>query len=280
MSNFQHTQDRLISYFLQVAHSQAPLVLVSTLSLAYLSVVLPIAAIQGADITSTKSKNISTVSLYLFTWILLVVYTSVLRGQKIGGLYWVTIWNFLAFLSVLVTFAQSLVGLSSGGYPASVDEEVAGEVEESVQSASSPARKYVRGIEHVPGSGRAHAETDDDGDDRDDDEDGVTRETEPTEITPLMHQHRRYGPDGRVVVDAVDDPGEFKQPMCLPRLPNPLVGYPTTPVHKGNEFTWWTIQIILGVPIPALLVYEITVLLLGALPQTLVDGSSASIGKQ
>ena len=37
---------------------------------------------------------------------------------------------------------------------------------------------------------------------------------------------------------------------------------------------------ILTVPFPALLVYEITVLLLGALPQTVVDGSSASTGEQ
>lgn len=37
---------------------------------------------------------------------------------------------------------------------------------------------------------------------------------------------------------------------------------------------------ILAVPIPALLVYEIAVLLLGSLPQTLVDGSGPSTGKQ
>ena len=36
---------------------------------------------------------------------------------------------------------------------------------------------------------------------------------------------------------------------------------------------------VLGIPIPALLVYEIAVLLLGALPQTLVDGSSAITGE-
>lgn len=194
----------------QVVHSQAPLVLVSTLSLAYISVVLPITVIKNAGITPTKSKKISTISLYIFTWVLLVVYTSVLRGQKIGGLYWATIWNFLTFLSVLIIFAQSIVGLSYRGQDASVYEQVAGDDEETVPDASSPNRKYVRGIEHVPGPGQAHAETSDDGDDRDDEDDGgVTRETEPTEITPLMHQHRGYGPDGRVVVDSVDDPGEY-----------------------------------------------------------------------
>lgn len=207
------TTERLIRGF-QVVHSQAPLVMVSTLSLAYLSLVLPITVIKNAGITPTKSKKISTISLYIFTWALLVVYTSVLRGQKIGGLYWATIWNFLAFFSVLIIFAQSLVGLSYRGQNATVYEQVAGEVEDSVPNASSPNRKYVRGIEHVPGSGHAHGETSDEGDNRDDEGDsGETRETQPTEITPLMHQHRSYGEDGRVVVDSVDDPGECRCPV-------------------------------------------------------------------
>ena len=196
----------------QVVHSQAPLVLVSALSLAYLSIVLPITVIKNTGITPTKCKKISTISLYIFTWVLLVIYTSVLRGQKIGGLYWATIWNFLAFLSVLIIFAQSVVGLSYRGQNASVYEQVAGDPEESVPDTSSPSRKYVRGIEHVPGAGQSHGGMSDDGDERDDEEDGgATRETDPTEITPLMHQHRTYGPDGRVVVDAVDDPGEYGQ---------------------------------------------------------------------
>jgi len=139
-----------------------------------------------------------------------VIYTSVLRGQKIGGLYWATIWHFLAFLSVLIIFVQSLVGLSYRGQNASVYEQVAGEVGEDVPNVSSPNRKYARGIEHVPGASQSPGGTSDDGDDRGDEDDGgpgVTRETDPTEITPLIHQHRTYGPDGRVVVDAVDDPG-------------------------------------------------------------------------
>lgn len=215
-----------------MVHSQAPLVLVSTLSLAYLSVVLPITVIKNAGITPTKSKKISTISLYIFTWILLVVYTSVLRGQKIGGLYWATIWNFLAFLSVLIIFAQSLVGLSYRGQNGSVYEQVSSDVEDTVPDVSSPNRKYVRGIEHVPGPGQAHGETSDDGDNRDDEDDGgVTRETEPTEITPLMHQHRGYGPDGRVVVDAVDDPGEYRylHTMIAPYQPTRRIShYPGT----------------------------------------------------
>ena len=137
----------------------------------------------------------------------------------------------MAFLLVLIIFSQSLVGLSNQGQNASVYEQVAVDAEESVPDASSPNRKYVRGIEHVPGAGQAHGETSDDGDDRDDedkeDDGGVTRETDPTEITPLMHQHRRYGPDGRVVVDAVDDPGEYRHPhaIIVPYQPMHRISY-------------------------------------------------------
>jgi len=62
------------------------------------------------------------------------------------------------------------------------------------------------------------------------------------------------------VVDAVDDPG-----------------HPTPQVPQGDETIWWAAQMILGLPIPALLVYEIALILLGAMPQTLVDGSSTKI---
>lgn len=62
-------------------------------------------------------------------------------------------------------------------------------------------------------------------------------------------------------------------------LTNPRTGYPTTQEPQGDEIAWWIAQMILSVPIPALLVYEITTLLMGALPQTLIDGSSAGTGE-
>ena len=63
------------------------------------------------------------------------------------------------------------------------------------------------------------------------------------------------------------------------RFINPHVGHPTPQVPQGDETIWWAAQMILGLPIPALLVYEIAVILLGAMPQTLVDGSSTKIGE-
>jgi len=60
---------------------------------------------------------------------------------------------------------------------------------------------------------------------------------------------------------------------------DPRVEYSVSQAPQGDEIAWWIAQMILSVPIPALLVYELVVLLLGALPQTLIDGSSASTGK-
>ena len=62
-------------------------------------------------------------------------------------------------------------------------------------------------------------------------------------------------------------------------LTNPCTGYPTTQGPQGDEIARWIAQMILSVPVPALLIYEITGLLSGALPQTLIDGSSAGTGQ-
>ena len=62
------------------------------------------------------------------------------------------------------------------------------------------------------------------------------------------------------------------------RLIDYRIGYPATQESQGDEIRWWIAQMILGVPIPALFVYEIAALLLCALPQTLINGSSAGTG--
>ena len=86
-------------------------------------------------------------------------------------------------------------------------------------------------------------------------------ETDPTEITPLMHQHRRVSQSGREYV-TLDEPGDVK-----------LGGRP------AEEYGWWIAQIVLLVPSTAILLFQVEVLLLNALRHTLVDGSSPALGK-
>ncbi|KII95471.1 hypothetical protein PLICRDRAFT_98578 [Plicaturopsis crispa FD-325 SS-3] len=69
---------------------------------------------------------------------------------------------------------------------------------------------------------------------------GEEVETEPTEITPLVQQRRR--------VSKKDQDG--------------TIG-------------WWILQMLVVVPVPAILIFHIGVFLLAALAQTLADGSSA-----
>jgi hypothetical protein len=80
-------------------------------------------------------------------------------------------------------------------------------------------------------------------------EEGEEHEPEPTEQTPLIQQ----------------------QPL-LPRL------QPAIKKDEGGAIGWWILQAIVMVPVPVILVLHITILLLGALPQTLADGSSPVIG--
>ncbi|KAF8899041.1 hypothetical protein BD779DRAFT_1666782 [Infundibulicybe gibba] len=44
-----------------------------------------------------------------------------------------------------------------------------------------------------------------------------------------------------------------------------------------DKMVWWSVQMLLAVPVPVILVMHVTVILLGALPQTLADGSPAVI---
>jgi hypothetical protein len=74
-------------------------------------------------------------------------------------------------------------------------------------------------------------------------------EAEPTEHTPLIQQ----------------------QPL-IPRL------HPAIKKDEGGAIGWWILQVLVMVPVPVILVLHITVLLLGASPQTLADGNSPAIG--
>ncbi|KAJ8697185.1 hypothetical protein PTI98_006984 [Pleurotus ostreatus] len=76
-------------------------------------------------------------------------------------------------------------------------------------------------------------------------------ETEPTEITPLVAQQR-----ARSRTPHSDD---------LKSEENGAVG-------------WWILQFLAVVPLPVILFSHIGIILLGALPQTLADGSSATVG--
>jgi hypothetical protein len=61
----------------------------------------------------------------------------------------------------------------------------------------------------------------------------------------------------------------------------PLVSRPLTPPpDKGQgAIGWWILQLLLVVPLPVILVFHISVMLLGAMNQTLTDGNSPVFSK-
>ena len=151
----------------------------------------------------------------------------------------------LAFLSILIIFAQSVAGLSHQEQNTSVHEQVTGGPEESVPDTSSPNLKYVCGIEHVPSAGRSLGGTSDDGDER---------ETKPMEITPGIERTDQADGSRSTQWMIQVSPGNLAWWL---RFIDPRIGYPTTQEPQGDEIGWWIAQTILSVPIPALLVYEI-----------------------
>ncbi|EGO00552.1 hypothetical protein SERLA73DRAFT_50249 [Serpula lacrymans var. lacrymans S7.3] len=101
------------------------------------------------------------------------------------------------------------------------------------------SRRLVRGVRY---------QAVDFGDEPTEDE-GVIEETAPTEITPLIQQQR--------------SPSQSQSE--LPRLIDE---------REQGAIGWWILQLLVVVPLPAILVFHISVILLAAMNQTLTDGSN------
>ncbi|OCH89411.1 Zn-dependent exopeptidase [Obba rivulosa] len=233
-----------------IIHSHAKTVLLAVMSLSYLSVTVPLQAIHAMlPSPSAWEKLTVTAQLYLLTWILLVASTTMIRRLTLGGLYWVTVWNLCAWLVSCLSLAES-VWREKRGYDR--NRKVQLDVESNDDNDDTvPARRYVAGMLHE------YPETNGEGQDAQDGEaEAEIVETEPTEITPLMHQHHRVSDSGREYVTVDAGLGDAH----------------TEP--DSEEYGWWIVQLLLLVPIPAVLLFQIELILLGALNNTLVDGSS------
>jgi hypothetical protein len=78
-------------------------------------------------------------------------------------------------------------------------------------------------------------------------------ETDPTEATPLIRQRRRLRWSS----------------------PKRQGGHRT---DDGGAIGWWILQLLIVVPVPVILLSHVGVLMMGAMSQTLADGSSPVIG--
>lgn len=159
----------------QVIHTHPWLVLVSALSLAYLTTVLPLTfplTRHGVVPAPEQQKLSILLHQYVLTWGLLVYTTSVLT---LGGTYFVTLWNAVVLLGSVLACVEGMTG--ARGYE---DEEIVKQ------------RRYVRGNHYEAVStgenGHQDAENGHQNADNDHQDVGEIEDTEPTENTPLIAQ--------------------------------------------------------------------------------------------
>ncbi|KAI9061387.1 hypothetical protein FKP32DRAFT_1576122 [Trametes sanguinea] len=239
---------------LNIVHSHAYAVLSIFLGLSFLGIVLPLQAMHAVLPPTFASQKLTTsLSLYGFTWILLVASTIAMSAKHFGSLYWATFFNLGAWLATVVELIRAGrrrdPGNEMGTYSFLFTSP---EEQQSRAEGAVPGRRLVRGVlhevpEHADEAGANNGQADRGGDD--------IVETEPTEITPLIHQHRRRTEGGGEYL-TVDPPEDVK-----------VVGQP------ADEYGWWIVQALLLVPAIVVLLFQLEVLLLNATMHTLVDGS-------
>ncbi|EJD52382.1 hypothetical protein AURDEDRAFT_111110 [Auricularia subglabra TFB-10046 SS5] len=90
-----------------IAYSSSYVVILSVLSVAYLSLYLPLALAQRWKPTH-QPKSTVLLGVYWLSWVFLVGYQVLLRGAGLGGLFFATFLNAAALLAVLLDLGQSL----------------------------------------------------------------------------------------------------------------------------------------------------------------------------
>lgn len=249
----------------QVIHSHAYTVLTVFLALSYLALIHPLQAFHYVHPPTLVSQKFAvTLSLYSFTWVLLVASTVAIGARQTGSLYWTTVFNLGAWFAAILELIRAgrrgdpgnEVGSRSDLF--STREEREGRAEGAVRGRrrvrgvlyEAPEHPYGADAEAGNGHDTAQAQAGE----------GEVIETDPTEITPLMHQHRHSTQGGTeyVTVDPPEDVSHTAKP--------------------ADEYGWWIGQMFVLVPVTALLLFQLEVLLLNALMHTLVDGSHPLLG--
>lgn len=160
-----------------VIHTHPWLVLVSALSLAYLTTVLALTfPLTKHGVVSAPEQQKLSILLhqYVLTWVLLVYTTSVFT---LGGTYFITAWNAVVLLGAVLACVEGMAG--ARGYE---DEE-----------ETERQQRYVQGVHYdAIGTAENGHQDSENGHQRVD----VIEETEPTEITPLIAQHGQLTPLG------------------------------------------------------------------------------------
>jgi hypothetical protein len=237
-------------------------VLISFLTLSYLALILPLSFTHlrpsvPLSATARQQKLATLLESYALMWGILLASTISVGRLGAGSSYLITFWNLSLLLGTLVALFEAW--LRARGTAGKSD--VGAGNSDAAENGEYAERVLVRGVRYDAGgtgTGARAYRIGENGQEegevrvRDAEGEGVVVETEPTEITPLMAQHRSSSRDSS-----------------------------TSRRHKndnGDELLWWFAQMLLVVPFPLLLISQIALLLLDSLAQTLIDGSSPATG--
>ncbi|KAI0919190.1 hypothetical protein AcW1_003359 [Taiwanofungus camphoratus] len=232
-----------------IVHSRPYLVLLTFLSLSYLAIVLPLQIMQAFFPSSSSSqKLVILLEHYFLSWLFLLLSTIAIQKWHIGGLYWVTVWNICAWITAGISLAEGVVrGMKEGdagrkaGFDLSVEDE-------QVEEGNDVGQRLVRGLLYEVREGSGENGANEANAEESNEEQGEVVETEPTEITPLMHQDRSVSGGG--AADIAEENSRY------------------------DEHGWWLLQLVVSVPLITLLLFQVELLHLHSLMNTMVDGSN------
>ncbi|GJE94757.1 Zn-dependent exopeptidase [Phanerochaete sordida] len=238
-----------------VIYSKKYVVLTTFLTASFLSYTVSLQLFNKIWPSPPSSQKFAILlEIYFLSWIFLVIGTVGVNNLRIGGAYLFTAWNICAWLAAVVALIEAVLRARwASEHGTKPDLDVVDEPEPAARDQPA-GHRFVRGIRY---DAPQRAENGEEG------ADGEPEETDPTEITPLMQQQRRRSTGGREYIVGVDN--------------EPLQVYEGGKRAAVHEYGWWILQMLALVPLPALLLFQVTLILVHALSNTLADGSPAVV---
>ena len=204
----------------------------------------------------SSQKFAVLLEIYFLSWVFLIIGTVGVNNLGLGGAYLFTTWNLFAWLAAAITLVEAILRARwtgiNGGKPS------LGIVEEPEPEPEDPptGHRFVRGIRYDAPNREEDGEN----------AEGALVETEPTEITPLMQQQRRHSAGGREYIIGIDN-----RPIRVDDIQKKEIIY--------EEYFWWIAQMLTLLAVPTILLFQVTLILVHALRNTLADGSPPFVGE-
>lgn len=241
----------------QIIYSKPIVVLTTFLALTFLSYTATLSLFYKFWPSPPAAQKFAVIlETYLLSWVFMVAGTVGVNRLKLGSPYLITAWYLCAWVTAVVALTEAVIRSKKHG--STPDLDVVQEPDSAVDEQPINGHRFVRGVMYTAPE---HSESREEVAQRDTE----PEETDPTEITPLIQQHRRRSTGGREYIIGVDN-----EPL--------LVNEVKKPEHHYEEHGWWIVQMITLIPLPTILLFQLTLILVHSLRNTLADGNSPTGG--